>query len=134
MNVTTKQIYLVSAIVIFFSFLKLSQCQIDGDISGDINNPAVLPYLTQVIYSRLSNATSSVLTSEISSQFKFCIKDPYVFIYGLTNYLYIFFFANRLPVQHESNSWPPARDTRVLTTKHCTDPLLADYFSSALII
>lgn len=79
MNNTTRQIYLLSAIVIFFSYLHLSHCQIgagEGDFSGDINNPAVLPYLTQVIYSRLSNATSSVLSSEISRQFKFCIKDP----------------------------------------------------------
>lgn len=84
MNHTTKQIYLLYAIVVFLSCFQLSQCQSgagDGDISGQIDNPAVLPYLTQVIYARLSNATSSVLTSsEINSKFKFCIKDPYVFV------------------------------------------------------
>lgn len=66
------------AVVAAVSLLQFVQCQnADDDYSDQIDNPAVLHYLTQVVYSRLSNATSTVLTGEISSQLKFCIKDPY---------------------------------------------------------
>lgn len=58
--------------------LKFVLCQTAGadDYSGQIDNPAVLPYLTQAFYSRLSNATSTILTSEIRARLSFCIKDP----------------------------------------------------------
>ncbi|KAK7268267.1 hypothetical protein RIF29_20963 [Crotalaria pallida] len=55
-------------------FLGIIQCQEMNDYD-QIDNPAVLPLITQLVYSRLSNLTS-VLSQEISTQSTFCVKDP----------------------------------------------------------
>ncbi|KDP44400.1 hypothetical protein JCGZ_20080 [Jatropha curcas] len=61
-------------IIFVFSFLHLVQCQDVGDYN-EINNPAVRPLITQLVYSRISNLTA-VLSSEISTRSSFCVKDP----------------------------------------------------------
>ncbi|XP_010462230.1 PREDICTED: ABC transporter G family member 24 isoform X2 [Camelina sativa] len=45
-----------------------------GDTS-EFENPAVLPLVTQMVYSRLSNSTAA-LNRELGTRAKFCIKDP----------------------------------------------------------
>ncbi|KAF5729490.1 ABC transporter G family member 24-like isoform X1 [Tripterygium wilfordii] len=59
------------------STLKWCQEVDDYDqINNQINNPAVLSLATQLVYSRISNVTSSVISKDISSRSNFCIKDP----------------------------------------------------------
>ncbi|XP_010241865.1 PREDICTED: ABC transporter G family member 28-like [Nelumbo nucifera] len=48
-------------------------CQDEGD-SNHLDDPAAVPFLSEVIYSRLSNFTS-VFSAEISKHLSFCIKD-----------------------------------------------------------
>ncbi|KAJ4979373.1 hypothetical protein NE237_010153 [Protea cynaroides] len=61
-------------IVIFVIFSPCVQCQDDGD-DGQANNPATIPLVTSIVYSRLSNLTD-IFQGEISKQLGFCIKDP----------------------------------------------------------
>ncbi|KAJ1403109.1 P-loop containing nucleoside triphosphate hydrolase [Sesbania bispinosa] len=49
-------------------------CQEINDYD-QIDNPAVLPLITQLVYSRISNLTS-VLNQEITRDSTFCVKDP----------------------------------------------------------
>ncbi|KAK3034113.1 hypothetical protein RJ639_034465 [Escallonia herrerae] len=59
------------------SLAQRAHCQsLDDDYGSQIDNPAVLPYVTQLVYSRISNLTSTILTSQISNRSSFCIKDP----------------------------------------------------------
>ncbi|KAK3026899.1 hypothetical protein RJ639_041368 [Escallonia herrerae] len=59
------------------SLAQRAHCRsLDDDYSSQIDNPAVLPYVTQLLYSRISNLTSTILTSQISNRSSFCIKDP----------------------------------------------------------
>ncbi|KAK7279629.1 hypothetical protein RJT34_24684 [Clitoria ternatea] len=55
-------------------FLGMVQCQEMNDYD-QIDNPAVLPLLTQLVYSRISNLTS-LLSHQISTDSSFCVKDP----------------------------------------------------------
>lgn len=57
-------------------FLGKMHCQVMND-HDQLDNPAVLPLITQLVYSRLSNLTS-VLSHEISTHSTFCVKDPWV--------------------------------------------------------
>lgn len=41
----------------------------------EIDNPAVLPLITQIVYSRISNVTA-ILSRDISNRSSFCVKDP----------------------------------------------------------
>ncbi|MED6209486.1 hypothetical protein PIB30_055126 [Stylosanthes scabra] len=50
------------------------QCQEVNDYD-QIDNPSVLPLVTQLVYSRLSNLTS-LLSQEIATHSTFCVKDP----------------------------------------------------------
>ncbi|CAL5404537.1 unnamed protein product [Camellia sinensis] len=61
------------AIFVLLSSLQLVQCQVDPT---QFNNPAVLSLFTEVVYGRLSNLTSSILSSEFVNNASFCIKDP----------------------------------------------------------
>ncbi|KAE9612194.1 hypothetical protein Lal_00022265 [Lupinus albus] len=61
-------------ILVFSLFIGIIQCQEMNDYD-QIDNPSVLPLITQLVYTRLSNLTS-VLSQEISSQSTFCVKDP----------------------------------------------------------
>ncbi|KAF2318496.1 hypothetical protein GH714_008359 [Hevea brasiliensis] len=65
---------LVLWVIFAFSLLRFVQCQDVGDYN-EVDNPAVLPLLTQLVYSRLSNLTA-VLSREISNRSNFCVKDP----------------------------------------------------------
>ncbi|CAK9150460.1 unnamed protein product [Ilex paraguariensis] len=55
------------------SLVRFVQCQ---NVEDNVNNPAILPYLTQVVYGRLSNLTSVILSSEVSNRSSFCIQNP----------------------------------------------------------
>ncbi|GMP69123.1 hypothetical protein CsSME_00028508 [Camellia sinensis var. sinensis] len=61
------------AIFVLLSSLQLVQCQVDPT---QFNNPAVLSLFTEVVYGRLSNLTTSILSSEFVNNASFCIKDP----------------------------------------------------------
>lgn len=49
-------------------------CQEVNDYE-EIDNPAVLPLITQVVYGQLSNLTAAV-SHDISNRSSFCVKDP----------------------------------------------------------
>ena len=63
-------------IVVFSLFLGMTQlqCQQMNDYD-QIDSPAVLPLLTQLMYSQISNLTS-IISQEISRESTFCVKDP----------------------------------------------------------
>jgi len=63
-------------IVVLSLFLGMMQlpCQEVNDYD-QIDSPAVLPLVTQLVYSQISNLTS-ILSQEISKESTFCIKDP----------------------------------------------------------
>ncbi|XP_057989389.1 ABC transporter G family member 24-like, partial [Hevea brasiliensis] len=65
---------LVLWVIFAFGLLRFVQCQDVGDYN-EVDNPAVLPLLTQLVYSRLSNLTA-VLSREINNRSNFCVKDP----------------------------------------------------------
>ncbi|KAI4351450.1 hypothetical protein L6164_005819 [Bauhinia variegata] len=60
--------------IVVLSLFQLVKCQEVNDYD-QIDNPAVLPLITQLVYSRLSNLTS-ILSKEISGQSSFCVIDP----------------------------------------------------------
>ncbi|XP_028788964.1 ABC transporter G family member 24-like [Neltuma alba] len=58
------------------SFFNVIDCQdVAVDDYDQIHNPAVLPLVTQLVYSRISNLTS-LLSHEIGHRASFCVKDP----------------------------------------------------------
>ncbi|KAF3789380.1 putative white-brown complex-like protein 30 [Nymphaea thermarum] len=61
----------------FFLFFSISSLPVLGqdDDGGKEMNPALLTYLTSMTYNRLSNITG-ILSSEITKNFDFCIKNP----------------------------------------------------------
>ncbi|XP_065870875.1 ABC transporter G family member 24-like [Euphorbia lathyris] len=61
-------------VVFVFSFIHLVSSQDVGDYD-EIHSPAVLPLLTQIVYSRISNLTF-VLSKDITNRSSFCVKDP----------------------------------------------------------
>ncbi|QCE07924.1 ATP-binding cassette [Vigna unguiculata] len=63
-------------IVLFSLFLWMTQlqCQQMNDYD-QIDSPAVLPLVTQLVYSQISNLTS-IISQEISRESTFCVKDP----------------------------------------------------------
>lgn len=61
-------------VVVVLSLQNLVRCQDVGDYN-EIDNPAVLPLITQLVYSRMSNLTA-VISRDISNRSTFCIKDP----------------------------------------------------------
>ncbi|XP_042476008.1 ABC transporter G family member 28-like isoform X2 [Macadamia integrifolia] len=71
-------------IVILLSFSLCVRCQDVGDYN-EADNPAVLPLLTNLVYSRFSNLTV-IFSGEIKQQLGFCIKDPQVDLNGAFNF------------------------------------------------
>ncbi|CAI9273407.1 unnamed protein product [Lactuca saligna] len=64
------------AIVALLLFPEFVQCQVVGDeFAGQINDTAFLPFITQAVYSSLSNATSTILNSDVGNRSSFCVKD-----------------------------------------------------------
>ncbi|KAL6123895.1 hypothetical protein ACLB2K_076412 [Fragaria x ananassa] len=65
--------------LVLLGFIALSLVQFvhsqDVDDYDGIDNPAVLPLITQIVYGRISNVTA-VLSREISNRSSFCVKDP----------------------------------------------------------
>jgi len=55
-------------------FGKKMHCQEMNDYD-QLDNPAVLPLITQLVYTRISNLTS-ILSQQISKDSNFCVKDP----------------------------------------------------------
>ncbi|XP_057428579.1 ABC transporter G family member 24-like [Lotus japonicus] len=62
---------LVVALRVFL--LRGVQCQ--QQMSSDLDNPAVLSLVTQLVYTQISNLTS-LLTQDINARSTFCVKDP----------------------------------------------------------
>ncbi|GMI80600.1 ATP-binding cassette G24 [Hibiscus trionum] len=61
-------------VFVVLSFLvNIAQCQ-DVNDYDQVDNPAVLPFVTSLVNARLSNLTN-VLSKDISDQASFCIKD-----------------------------------------------------------
>uniref|UniRef100_A0A2P2ILD6 Protein white n=1 Tax=Rhizophora mucronata TaxID=61149 RepID=A0A2P2ILD6_RHIMU len=60
-------------VIVVSSLQQLVQCQDVGDYSE--YNPSLLPFITQVINSRISNL-SSLLSRDISKRSSFCVRDP----------------------------------------------------------
>ncbi|PON68005.1 Phosphonate C-P lyase system [Trema orientale] len=60
--------------VVVLGLVQFGECQDVGDYD-QFNNLAVLPFITQVVYSRLSNLTT-LLSRDIASQSSFCVTDP----------------------------------------------------------
>ncbi|KAJ7975044.1 ABC transporter G family member [Quillaja saponaria] len=61
-------------VIAVLTSLELLHCQEMNDYD-QIDNPAVRPLITQLVYSRLSNLTV-VLSQEINHRSSFCVKDP----------------------------------------------------------
>lgn len=61
-------------VVVVLSFSCGVHCQDVSDYS-QIDNPAVLPLITQVVYSRISSLTTN-LSKDIASRSSACVKDP----------------------------------------------------------
>lgn len=67
---------LVAVGVVLMLCWNLVECQVsDGDKGSSYDDPAVLRFLTQVAYSKVSNLTTGIINSGIASNAKFCIKD-----------------------------------------------------------
>lgn len=60
-------------VVVVLSLLPRIWC-VDGDDYSQTGNPAVLPLVTDLVYSRLSNL-STILTNDIKKNLHFCIKN-----------------------------------------------------------
>ncbi|KAK4279655.1 hypothetical protein QN277_011397 [Acacia crassicarpa] len=69
----------LSTVAAPLSFVNVINCQdivvVVDDYNQQIHNPAVLPLVTQLVYSRISNLTS-LLSQEIGHRSSFCVKDP----------------------------------------------------------
>ncbi|KAJ0657660.1 putative ABC-type sulfate transporter [Helianthus annuus] len=63
------------AVVVLYS-PEFAHSQVVGDdFAGQINDTAFLPFITQRVYSSLSNTTSTILNSDVGNQASFCVKD-----------------------------------------------------------
>uniref|UniRef100_A0A2N9EJZ0 ABC transporter domain-containing protein n=1 Tax=Fagus sylvatica TaxID=28930 RepID=A0A2N9EJZ0_FAGSY len=60
-------------LIVGLSLLPRIHC-VDGDGYSDTGDPAVLPFVTQMIYDKLSNLTK-ILSQDINKNLGFCIKD-----------------------------------------------------------
>lgn len=60
-------------LIIFLSLLPRTRC-VNGDDYSRTKNPAVLPMVTQLIYSRLTNITKT-LSTDLKADMGFCIKN-----------------------------------------------------------
>ncbi|TQD76072.1 hypothetical protein C1H46_038384 [Malus baccata] len=64
----------VSVGVLVLCWVHFVECQDVGDYD-QIDNPAVIPLITQIVYGRISNVTA-VLSRQISNRSSFCVKNP----------------------------------------------------------
>ncbi|XP_027366945.1 ABC transporter G family member 28-like [Abrus precatorius] len=62
-------------IVVLSLILGMIQCQDMNDYDNQLDNPFVLPLITQLVYGRISNLTS-LISQQISTESTFCVKDP----------------------------------------------------------
>ncbi|KVI09715.1 ABC transporter, conserved site-containing protein [Cynara cardunculus var. scolymus] len=74
------KLFVAVAIVVVLQLLLHSpefvQCQVIGDeFAGQINDTAFLPFITQRVYSSLTNLTSTILDSDVGEQSSFCVKN-----------------------------------------------------------
>ena len=60
-------------LIVGLSLLPRIHC-VDGNGYSDTGDPAVLPFVTQMIYDKLSNLTK-ILSQDINKNLGFCIKD-----------------------------------------------------------
>ncbi|XP_075670931.1 ABC transporter G family member 24-like isoform X1 [Castanea sativa] len=66
---------ILTSAALVLSLVHLVQCQDVSDYNNNqFDNPAVLPLITQVVYSQISNLTA-VIGQDIGSQSSFCMKD-----------------------------------------------------------
>ncbi|KAH7839593.1 hypothetical protein Vadar_006107 [Vaccinium darrowii] len=66
----------IAAVVLSFPVLFV-QCQVaNDDNTNPVVNPTLVPLLTQVVYGRLSNLTSTILSAPFTKNPSFCIKNP----------------------------------------------------------
>ncbi|XP_027104947.2 ABC transporter G family member 28-like isoform X1 [Coffea arabica] len=81
---STSRITLAVLVVVILqlSWVQLVQCQnFDDYTSGSgkdfpVDNPEFVKYFTQVAYSRLSNLTTLLLSSQFANNHSYCVKDP----------------------------------------------------------
>lgn len=70
------KLFAAVAIVALLHSPEFVQCQVVGDeFAGQINDTAFLPFITQAVYSSLSNVTSTILNSDVGNRSSFCVKD-----------------------------------------------------------
>ena len=72
---TVRYISALSAFLLLLSSVRFVRCQVDDGFS-QIDDPDVLELVTQLVYSRLSNLTSVILSPDNTKNASFCIKDP----------------------------------------------------------
>nr|POF09365.1 abc transporter g family member 24 [Quercus suber] len=66
---------ILTSAALVLSLVNLVQCQDVNDYNNNqFDNPAVLPLITQVVYSQISNLTA-VIGQDIGNQSSFCIRD-----------------------------------------------------------
>ncbi|KAH7856036.1 hypothetical protein Vadar_031911 [Vaccinium darrowii] len=65
----------IAAVLLSFSVLFV-QCQVLDDYANPAYNSTPLPQFTQIVYGRLSNLTSAILTPSVTKNASFCIKNP----------------------------------------------------------
>lgn len=92
----------------FVNWFHLGHCQ-DVNDYDQIDNPAVLPLITQLVYSRLSNLTTA-LSHDISNRSSFCVQDPWVcsLYFGLcwvAQNLFKIWRKKKLSTQFGNQSW-----------------------------
>lgn len=77
-RIEVRWILFVFVVLTLLSLWPCIRCQdVDTDSYSQTGNPAVLPLITQVIYSRLSNLTT-IFNGDITNSLGFCIKNVWV--------------------------------------------------------
>ncbi|KAL0322207.1 UNVERIFIED_CONTAM: ABC transporter G family member 24 [Sesamum calycinum] len=70
----------MQAIITMVQFVQCQQIPDDGDYNGvnttQLNDPAVLNVVTEMVYLRLSGVTSQLIHSQIADRASFCVTNP----------------------------------------------------------
>ncbi|KAL0298768.1 UNVERIFIED_CONTAM: ABC transporter G family member 24 [Sesamum radiatum] len=70
----------MQAIITMVQFVQCQQIPDDGDYNGvnttQLNDPAVLNVVTEMVYRRLSGVTSQLIHSQIADRASFCVTNP----------------------------------------------------------
>lgn len=86
-RIEVRWILFVFVVLTLLSLWPCIRCQdVDTDSYSQTGNPAVLPLITQVIYSRLSNLTT-IFNGDITNSLGFCIKNVWVILISPTLFL-----------------------------------------------